>query len=53
VFSFEEDLRFLRRIGAKYIGRAAMLSWVGNMTAEEIENHFKIAISALHIDFLT
>ena len=40
---FEEDLRFLRRIGAKYIGRTAMLSWVGNMTAEEIENHFKIA----------
>jgi len=40
---FEEDLRFLRRIGAKYIGRAAMLSWVGNMTAEEVENHFKIA----------
>ncbi len=42
-FIFEEDLRFLRRIGAKYIGRAAMLSWVGNMTAEEVENHFKIA----------
>ena len=41
--TFDEDLRFLRRIGAKYIGRAATLSWNGSMTKDEIENHFKIA----------
>ena len=40
---FDEDLRFLRRIGAKFIGRAAMLSWNGNLTAGEIENHFQLA----------
>ncbi len=40
---FDEDLRFLRRIGAKFIGRAAMLSWNGNLTSEEIENHFAMA----------
>ncbi len=40
---FDEDLRFLLRIGAKYIGRAATLSWNGSMTADEIESHFKIA----------
>lgn len=40
---FEEDLRMLLRIGAKYIGRAAMISWNGNLTAAQVENHFAIA----------
>ncbi len=40
---FEEDLRMLLRIGAKYIGRAAMISWSGNLTAAQVDNHFAIA----------
>jgi len=40
---FEEDLRMIRNIGAKYIGRSAFYSWGGNMTAAQIENHFAIA----------
>ena len=40
---FEEDLRMIRRIGAKYIGRAAFYSWGGNMTAEQIETHYRVA----------
>ena len=40
---FEEDMRMLRRIGAKYIGRAATFSWGGNMSADSIDAHFKLA----------
>jgi len=40
---FEEDLRMIKNIGAKYIGRAAFYSWGGNLSFDEIENHFKIA----------
>lgn len=40
---FTEDLRMLRRIGAKYIGRAAYYSWGGNLSAADIEKHYKIA----------
>ena len=41
---FEEDLRMIRRVGAKFIGRAACYSWGGNMNNTQIENHFSIAI---------
>ncbi len=40
---FEEDLRMIRRVGAKFIGRAAYYSWGGNMSNAQIENHFSIA----------
>jgi len=40
---FEEDLRFLRRIGAKYIGRATSISWSGGLTVEQLEDHYRIA----------
>ncbi len=40
---FEEDLRMIQRIGAKFIGRTAFYSWSGNMDEGQIENHFKIA----------
>ena len=40
---FEEDLRMLRRIGAKYIGRAAYYSWSGNMSTAQIEQHYAAA----------
>jgi hypothetical protein len=40
---FEEDLRMTLRIGAKYLGRAASYSWSGNMSAAQIDEHFKQA----------
>ena len=40
---FEEDLRMLCRIGAKYIGRAAYYSWGGDFNADQIEEHYRIA----------
>ncbi|MBQ4153441.1 MAG: hypothetical protein IJD11_03700, partial [Oscillospiraceae bacterium] len=40
---FEEDLRMLTNIGAKYIGRAAYYSWAGNLTTAQIEEHFRVA----------
>ncbi|MBP5274154.1 MAG: hypothetical protein ILO36_04370, partial [Abditibacteriota bacterium] len=40
---FEEDLRMLLNIGAKYIGRAATYSWSGNMSYAAIEEHYKKA----------
>ena len=40
---FYEDLRMIRRVGAKFIGRAAFYSWGGNMSNTQIENHFTIA----------
>jgi len=40
---FEDSLRMLCRIGAKYIGRAAYYSWGGNMSWEQIQNHYKVA----------
>ena len=40
---YEEDLRMIQRIGAKFIGRAAYYSWGGNMEESQIENHFSIA----------
>ncbi len=40
---FEEDLRMIKRIGAKFIGRTAFYSWAGNLTYEQIEYHFKTA----------
>jgi len=45
-FLFEEDLRFLQRIGAKYIGRAASISWSGNLTASDVEKHLDIVEAA-------
>jgi hypothetical protein len=42
-FIFNEDLRMLRRIGAKYIGRAASYSWSGYLSSAQIEDHFNIA----------
>ena len=40
---FEEDLRMHRRIGAKYIGRAASFSWSGNMNKSMVDEHFRLA----------
>ncbi len=40
---FEEDLRMVLRTGAKYIGRAAYYSWGGNMSAEQIGTHYRLA----------
>ena len=40
---FEDDLRMILRTGAKFIGRAAHYDWSGNMTAAQIEEHYKIA----------
>ena len=40
---FEEDLRMLLRIGAKYIGRAAYYSWGGNMSWQQIQDHYALA----------
>ena len=40
---FEEDLRMIRRIGAKYIGRAALYSWGGHMSWEQVQEHFRVA----------
>ncbi len=40
---FDEDMRMLRRIGAKYIGRAATYSWGGNMSKSQIDVHYKLA----------
>ena len=40
---FEEDLRMVCNMGAKLIGRAAFYSWSGNMTAEQIDTHYRIA----------
>lgn len=40
---FEEDLRMVCNMGAKYIGRAAFYSWSGNMTAEQIDTHYRLA----------
>ena len=40
---FEEDLRMHRRIGAKYLSRAASFSWSGNWSEAQINTHFKLA----------
>ncbi len=39
---FEDDLRMIKNIGAKFIGRTAFYSWGGNMSTKQIEEHFKI-----------
>ncbi len=41
--AFEDDLRMIQRIGAKYIGRAAFYSWGGNMSWEQIQEHYRLA----------
>jgi len=40
---FEEDLRMVQRIGAKFIGRSAFYSWAGIMSTEQIANHYEVA----------
>ncbi|MBQ4153545.1 MAG: hypothetical protein IJD11_04220 [Oscillospiraceae bacterium] len=40
---FEENLRLIKNIGAKYIGRAASFSWSGHMSYEQVENYYKLA----------
>jgi len=40
---FEEDLRMLCRIGAKYVGRAAYYSWGGHMSWDQIQEHYRVA----------
>lgn len=40
---FEEDMRMILNIGAKYIGRAAHFSWMGHMSEEQVEEHYKKA----------
>lgn len=39
----DEDLRMIKRTGAKFIGRAAFYSWSGNLSAAQIEEHFALA----------
>ena len=41
--NFEENLRMVLNTGAKFIGRAAMYSWSGNMSWTQIQNHYKTA----------
>lgn len=40
--AIDEDIRFLRRIGAKFVSRAAVFAWVCT-SAPEMEQHFKNA----------
>ncbi len=40
---FEEDLRMIRRIGAKFVGRSAYYSWGGNMSYAQVEQHYRTA----------
>ena len=40
---FEDGLRMICGTGAKFIGRAAYYDWSGNMTAEQIEEHYRLA----------
>jgi len=42
---FDEDLRMIRNVGAKHIGRVAAIWWDSNSKAD-IENHFKLAKEA-------
>ena len=37
---FNEDIRMIKNIGAKYIGRAAHFSWAAGMNTEKLEAHF-------------
>lgn len=37
---FEEDLRMLLNVGAKFVGRAAYYSWSGYLTKKQVESHF-------------
>ena len=40
---FEEDLRMVRNVGAKFIGRAAHFSWMGNLSEQQVEEHYREA----------
>ncbi len=40
---FEEDLRMTQRVGAKYLARAASLSWSGYLSTDQINEHFALA----------
>jgi len=41
---FDEDMRMLRRIGAKYIGRTTLTSWTGAITSEaKLDAHYNAA----------
>ena len=40
---FDEDLRMIRAVGAKFIGRAAYYSWSGVMSQKQVEEHYRIA----------
>ncbi len=40
---FEDNLRMISSIDARFIGRAAYYSWTGDMTARQIEQHFELA----------
>ncbi|MBQ4153440.1 MAG: hypothetical protein IJD11_03695, partial [Oscillospiraceae bacterium] len=42
-FDIDEELRMLKNIGAKFIGRAHHFSWAGNLTAAQIEDQYKKA----------
>lgn len=42
---FDEDLRMIRSIGAKFIGRAAYYSWSGVLSQKQVEEHFSLAKS--------
>lgn len=39
---FEEDLRFIRNVGAKFVSRAAVFAWT-TLRAEDMERHFALA----------
>lgn len=38
--TLDEGIRLLKHIGAKFIGRSAMYSWLGHMTHEQVEHYF-------------
>jgi len=41
---FDEDMRMLRRIGAKFIGRTTLTSWIGAITSKaKLDDHYNAA----------
>ena len=40
---FEEDMRMILNVGAKFIGRAAHFSWRGHMSDRDVEEHYEQA----------
>ena len=40
---FEDDLRMIQNVGAKFIGRAAYYSWGGYLSWNQIQEHYRLA----------